>query len=240
MNNEFYCPEEGYGFEIALYPCEGSKSCVVIYPGGGYFQLSVGGEGNFIARKYNDLGLSAIVVKYRIKPYTGKEIFKDGIDSLTYITRNISKLIPNIEKIATCGFSAGAHLSMCVCQHIDDDLKPDACILSSPVTTLGDGAFPTMPGIFLGDEFRNKELITEYSYWYKPDAMPPTFIWYSALDTAVDFNKNAIALKKALDNVNVDNECHEYPDGGHGSGFNGIECSRWLEHSVKFLEKRGF
>lgn len=240
MNNEFYCPNQGFGFEIAVFPLDNAKSCVAIFPGGGYFQLTVGGEGTFIAKKYNEFGMSAIVVKYRIKPYTGKEIFKDGIDSITYIKKHLEELTPGAKKLAICGFSAGAHLSMNICQHIDVSLKPDACILGSPVTTLGDGTFSTMPGIFLGDSSKDPELIGKYSYWNNPQAMPPTFIWYSALDTAVDFNKNAKALKSALDEANVDCVCKEYPDGGHGSGFNGEKCSNWLKESVDFLIKRGF
>ena len=48
---------------ITPYLVKGSKKCVVIYPGGGYYQRSDMGEGISVAREYNKYGISAFVVR---------------------------------------------------------------------------------------------------------------------------------------------------------------------------------
>ena len=57
--------EKGLMPTIRAYLCEGARSAVVIFPGGGYFQLSDVSEGVDIAQAYNNAGYSAFVVNYR-------------------------------------------------------------------------------------------------------------------------------------------------------------------------------
>ena len=152
----------------------------------------------------------------------------------------------DISKMVLTGISAGGHLAMCVAEHpeggcIDEiskvDAHPDACILAYPVTTLEEGTFPTMPPIFLGEE--NTTLAPMYSYGYRILGMPPTFIWYSQKDTAVNYVKNADALYAALIKTGIPSECHAFSDGGHGVGL-GLdfpECAAWLDLAITFLNE---
>ncbi|MBQ0010592.1 MAG: hypothetical protein KBS76_05795, partial [Ruminococcus sp.] len=43
---------------LSAYPAEGADSAVLIFPGGGYYQLSVAGEGIDVAKAFNKQGIS--------------------------------------------------------------------------------------------------------------------------------------------------------------------------------------
>lgn len=236
---------------ITPYIVEGSDEAVVIYPGGGYFQLSTVNEGSSIAKAYNDKGISAFVVTYRYQPYNGNAILADGQRAVQYVRYFAKDFGINPDKIAVLGFSAGGHLATMVCQHepsenlAEDAIgevssKPNAVILGYAVTTLGDGTYPTMPGIFLGEENKtNAALIAKYSYSNNLSAMPPAFIFYSTLDTAVNPEKNSVALANAMTEAGKTVEIHGYTDGTHGIGLGTgyTEFSKWFNQSCEFIEK---
>lgn len=225
---------------IAYYPAKNSRGAVVIFPGGGYFRLTVYGEGADIAEKYNEAGISAFVVKYHIKPCERMAMLSDAFDALAYVRSHADGYGFDKNKIAVCGFSAGAHLAMNLCAHVGAESRPAACVLGSAVTTLGDGTFPTMPGIFLGDGEHNADEIEKYSYGFCADKMPPTYIWYGEKDTAVDYYKNSCALAGAIEKSGGNVVLRAFADGTHGSGMNTPLCSAWLSESVEFLRGLGF
>lgn len=235
---------------IRAYLADGADSAVVIFPGGGYFQLSDDSEGVAVAKAYNQKGISAFVVNYRYKPYDGNAILADGIRSVQFVRRYAKDFGIDPEKIAVCGFSAGGHLAMLVCEKantfvspVSDSISafnahPNACILGYPVVTLGDGTYPTMPEIFLGDKKDDKAELAKYSYPYNLNDMPATFAFYGEKDTAVDFNKNAEAITAALKAAGKTAECHAFSDAGHGVGLGTsyADYSRWFDLSVTFLQ----
>ncbi|MBQ0010228.1 MAG: alpha/beta hydrolase, partial [Ruminococcus sp.] len=212
-------------------------SAVLIFPGGGYYQLSVAGEGIDVAKAFNKQGISVFVLRYRIKPYGGKAILADALRAVSLVREILPIIGVSDRKFAVCGFSAGAHLAMLTCQHSDDTIRPNLCILGSAVTTLGDGTFCTMPPIFLGENASDASLLARYSFSYRAEAMPPTFIWYSELDAAVNYHKNSLALAASLKSKNIPCECHGFPDGAHGSGLGFPECGKWLGLSVMFMKR---
>lgn len=235
---------------IRAYLADGADSAVVIFPGGGYFQLSDDSEGVAVAKAYNQKGISAFVVNYRYKPYDGNAILADGIRSVQFVRRYAKDFGIDPEKIAVCGFSAGGHLAMLVCEKantfvspVSDSISaynahPNACILGYPVVTLGDGTYPTMPEIFLGDKKDDETEIAKYSYPYNLSDMPATFAFYGEKDTAVDYSKNAEAITAALKAAGKTAECHAFSDAGHGIGLGEsyADYSRWFDLSVTFLQ----
>ncbi|MBR5870884.1 MAG: alpha/beta hydrolase [Clostridia bacterium] len=245
--------EKGLQPTIRAYLCEDADAAVVIFPGGGYFQLSEDSEGVAIAEAYNDAGYSAFVVNYRYEPYDGRAILADGQRAVQYVRYFAEDFGIDPDKIALCGFSAGGHLSVMVAQHpvtenlVSDGIgatrsTPDACILAYPVTTLGEGTFYTMPPIFLGDKETDADAIAEYSYPYAIDKMPPTFIFYSVKDEFVNFEANSKAFADAMTKAGGDVVIREYADGGHGIGLGTQyeDYRAWHADSVAFLSERGF
>lgn len=238
---------------IQAYPVEGSKGCVVIFPGGGYFQLSVDSEGTQIAKAYNDLGITAFVACYRFKPYDGRAILSDAQRAVQFVRYYAEDFGIDADKIALCGFSAGGHLAMLTAQHpcedniIGDvigavDSRPNACILAYPVVTLGDGTYPTMPEVFLAHTASNPDEIAHYSYLHALDTMPPTFVFTSLKDTLVDYTKNSAAIAADMEKLGLTYEYKEYADGGHGVGLGTQfpEYSAWVADSAAFLNEHVF
>ncbi len=245
---------------ISAYIVDGSDSAVIIFPGGGYFQLSVDSEGTKVAEAYNKAGISAFVVTYRYKSktdtvsaYDGRATLADGQRAVQFVRYYSDVFGIDKNKIAVCGFSAGGHLAMLTCQHepetnlVNDVIgaessKPNACILAYAVTTLGDGTYSTMPPNFLGSNATNSAEIAKYSYGYNIEAMPDTFIFYSVLDTTVNPQKNSEAIAKALRDAGKNVVLKAYSDGGHGSGLGTkyANFSKWHGESVEFLKGLGF
>ncbi len=239
---------------IRAYLVDGSDEAVIIFPGGGYFQVTLDGEGTQVAKAYNEQGMSAFVVSYRYKPYEGDAILADGQRAVQWVRYYASELGINPNKLAVCGFSAGGHLAVMTAQHAPEEnlasdeigevsSKPNACILAYPVVTLGDGTYVTMPEIFLGENKDNAELIKKYSYEYAISSMPATFVFTSKQDSTVDYKKNAKAISTALTAAGITVQYKEYSDGGHGVGLgtNHKQYSAWLRDSVSFLKtKVGF
>ena len=232
---------------VTPYLADHAKYAVVIFPGGGYFQLSVGSEGVAIAKALNARGIAAFVVTYRYAPHDGRAILADGHRAMQFVRYHADAFGIAKRPIALMGFSAGGHLAMCVAEHSPsysmdtigkESHRPDACILGYPVVTMGDGTFPTMPRIFLGEKADDATMIAKYSYPHRLAAMPATFLWYSKKDTAVDYEKNAEALFSALCDEGIPTECHAFADGGHGIGLglDFLECAAWLDLAVSFMD----
>ncbi len=253
----FHIPNEEKGLRptIRAYLVPDATSAVVIFPGGGYHALSDEGEGVAVAEAYNAAGFSAFVVNYRYEPYDGRAILGDGQRAMQFVRYFAERGVfggDGFGKIALCGFSAGGHLAMLTAQHpaepmVGDDIgktrsTPDACILVYPVTTFGEGTYPPMPRIFLGDKQRDETLLKTYSYPHNLPAMPPTFLCYSLLDDGVDCEKNGLALHNVMKAAGMDTVLRVYPDGGHGCGLGTWfpAFSHWHGESVNFLRERGF
>ena len=243
---------------IAPYLVECAKKCVIIFPGGGYFQRSDGGEGIHIAQEYNKNGYSAFVVRYRVgdnyspaNGYNLDAILSDGQRAVQFVRYNAKEFGINPNKIAVCGFSAGGHLSMMVSQNehesnvVGDRIGeisniPNAVILSYAVTTMDTGTFSTMPSILSGgDPQAKKEIVAKYSGEKNvTPKTPATFIWYGEADDAVSPTYNSVAYYNALQSAGINSEIYSYAGVKHGVGLNaGSGETAWHYRSVNFLNK---
>ena len=91
-------------------------TAVIIFPGGGYETNSITHEGEDVARKFNEIGVTAFVVKYRIpnvKTMPDKEIgpLQDAQRAIRLIRANAAKWNLQQNKIGIMGVSAGGHLA---------------------------------------------------------------------------------------------------------------------------------
>ena len=252
-NIPYFIEDGGRDATIQTYLAEGADASVVIFPGGGYFQLSEESEGTAVAEAYNEQGFNAFVVCYRYEPYDGRATLADGQRAIQYVRYHAETFGIDPDKIAVCGFSAGGHLSVMTAEHAPEEnlagdavgacsSLPNACILAYPVTTLGDGTYVTMPRIFLGDKETDETEIAKYSYPTNLDLMPPTFVFYSEKDSLVDYAKNSVAFADAMRAAGKTVVCKSYPDGEHGVGLGTPykEYSAWVADSVQFLKENGF
>ena len=239
---------------ITIYKPAAEKAngaAVVVCPGGGYGGLA-DHEGRPIAEWLNTLGVTGIVLKYRLGPrYHHPIMLQDVGRALRTVRANAKDWNLDPNRIGVMGFSAGGHLASTAATHFDagdpnaaDPIdrfssRPDIAILVYPVITmtepfthrgsrqnlLGDNPAPD-----LVDLLSNEKQVTSKT--------PPTFLIHTADDGAVPM-ENSLLFAMACRKAGVPVELHVYEHGPHGIGLGGndpvlsawpITCGKWLEH----------
>ncbi|MCE7061554.1 alpha/beta hydrolase [Dyadobacter sp. CY343] len=205
-------------------------AAVVICPGGGYGILAASHEGSDFAKWFNDRGISAFVLKYRLPNAKAMEHqhevpLMDAMQAMKLVREGAGKWNIGKNKIGVMGFSAGGHLAATLSTHHNmgpkatPDAKPDFSILLYPVISFQ----PTIShggsrDNLLGSE-KSEELIKYYSNEMQvSDQTPPAFLVHAMDDTGVPV-ENSIQYYLALKNKKIPAEMHLYPKGGHGYGM---------------------
>lgn len=197
---------------------EATGRALVICPGGGYSHLSMENEGYDWAPFFNNLGIAAIVLKYRL-PHGDCEVpISDAEQAVRLVRQNAASWNINANDIGIMGFSAGGHLASTIATHAAKDVLPDFQILFYPVITMN----PDITHIgshdnFLGKNAKKKEE-TLYSNELQVTRLTPrAFIALSDDDHAV-LPANGVNYYIELYRNDVPASLHVYPSGGHGWG----------------------
>ena len=215
-------------------------AAVVICPGGGYRGISVEKEGYTIAKWFNQLGISAFVLYYRMPNGHYDIPLKDAQKALEIVHERAKAWNININKIGIIGFSAGGHLASSVGTNFKSKTdRPSFMILCYPVVTMNkeithSGSRTNLLGENPSDElvklFSNELQVTKNT--------PPTFIVHNIDDKVVPI-LNSEQLLKALQEKDVHAELHKFDVGGHGFGMlkRGIPVDNWTDLLQKWLKK---
>ncbi|AQG81308.1 alpha/beta hydrolase [Spirosoma montaniterrae] len=205
-------------------------AAVMICPGGGYWILASGHEGEDIARWFNGMGVTAFVLKYRLPDSTimtnPHEVpLMDAMQGMKLIRQNASRYGIDANKIGVMGFSAGGHLASTLSTHYhrgpnaSEQAKPNFSILVYPVVTFGDNAHTGSRDKLLGKLKKSSDMVAYYSNELQVTSQtPPTFLVHSQDDKAVPV-ENSIGYYRACLKNGVPVEMHLYPTGGHGYGL---------------------
>ena len=191
---------------------------VVICPGGGYSHLAMSHEGHDWAPFFNNMGIAAVVLKYRM-PHGNREVpVSDAEEALRLVRRNAQSWNVDVKDVGIMGSSAGGHLASTIATQATGDAAPDFQILFYPVITM-------MPDIthkgshdnFLGPEAKKKD---EHKYSNDLQVSRVTPRAYIALsdDDHVVLPANGVNYYIELYRHDVPATLHVYPSGGHGWG----------------------
>ncbi|MDD4967891.1 MAG: alpha/beta hydrolase [Paludibacter sp.] len=205
-------------------------AAVIICPGGGYSGVSVEKEGFKIAKWFNQLGISAFVLFYRM-PNGHYEIpLKDAQVAFQIIHDNAKKWNINKRKIGVMGFSAGGHLASTVGTHFNSKInRPSFMILCYPVVTMNKETTHLGSRTNLIGNNPSDDLVKLYSNELQvTKKTPPTFIVHSIDDKTVPI-VNSENMLKALQEKKVPAELHKFDIGGHGFGMlvRGLPVDNW-------------
>ena len=233
------------------HPEKPNGTSVIIFPGGGYVNLSMNKEGYEVAAWLNTLGITAVVLKYRLPSDSIMEDktigpLQDAQEALRFVRRHAEKWNLNKDNIGVLGFSAGGHLAATLSTHYNDvvyqvsdnmSAKPDFSILVYPVISMEDNITHNGSRTNLLGKTPSTELINKYSNEKHVNGLTPvTFLVHAVDDKGVPY-QNSVAYLDALHKNNVPAELHLYQKGGHGFGL-GIEdtskywtqqCEEWLK-----------
>lgn len=247
---------------LNLYPSKGSDNhngaAVVICPGGGYGGLAADHEGNQIAKWFNERGVSAFVLYYRLgsQGYHFPTQLADVQRAVRLVRSDAKNYGIDPARIAIIGFSAGGHLASMGATMFDekayepsDDVdkvsaRPDFAVLCYPVISMEKGV--THMGSrknLLGpeaadDDEQARHVSTDLRV---TDRTPPAFIFQTNADTAVPA-ENAVRFFLALRKHKISTEMHIYQNGPHGVGlFQGDPIlGTWSKHLDAWLKTNSF
>jgi acetyl esterase/lipase len=205
-------------------------AAVLICPGGGYGILAASHEGSDFAKWFNERGISAFVLKYRLPNQKGMtkqhEVpLMDAMQAMKLIRQSASKWNIDLGKIGVMGFSAGGHLAATLSTHYNSgekaslDAKPNFSILLYPVISF----MPTISHGGSRDNLLGPDKSPELIWYYSNELQvnpqtPPAFLVHAMDDTGVPV-ENSIEYFLALKNLKIPAEIHVYPQGGHGYGM---------------------
>lgn len=211
-------------------------SAVVVCPGGGFNILAWDLEGTEVAEWLNSIGVTAIVLKYRVP--TGQvdpkwlQPVQDAQRTISIVRSKATDWGLKSDHIGILGFSAGGHTAgraalMTKRQYepVDDADKepflPDAAILIYPAY------FTDKDGSKLADDLQ-------------PTKESPSMFLVHAFDDPVTV-QSSLLLTVALKKVGVPSEIHVYDAGGHGYGLRPVDdkpvttwpkrCEEWLKRN---------
>jgi acetyl esterase/lipase len=226
--------------EITVYAPEAAKrngTAVLVCPGGGYNILAYDLEGSEVCSWLNSLGVTAVLLKYRVPTRAMARYMaplQDAQRALGLVRARAKELSLDPQRIGVLGFSAGGNLAVMlsttpkrVYPKIDaaDDVscRPDFSILIYPA--------------YLVDKEHNDNLVPELHV--KKDT-PPTFL-IMAEDDPVRV-ENVLHYYKALHDAGVPAEMHLYAKGGHGYGLRrtNMPVTTWPDRAADWLKASGF
>ena len=216
-------------FITVFKPLENKRNggSVIIAPGGSNIMLMYGGEGLEIAERYNDWGVTAFVLTYRLSPRYGDDArIADGLRAVQLVRARAADWKLDPARIGFAGFSAGSSMArMVVASSTPGDSEAaDAIgrVSSRPdyaVLVYGPGrATPS-------EQLKN---------------FPPTFLLSAAWDRGAA--NGSAQLFRDLNKAGAVAELHIYQKGRHGFGsaFTSAEFAPWMSELQHFLQQGGF
>ncbi len=239
---------------IFLPPADKANgTAVIICPGGGYWVNAYKHEGTDVAKRFNEMGVAAFVLKYRlpsdrIMENTSIGPLQDAQQAMLLVRSNAKEWRIAINRVGIMGFSAGGHLASTLATHFKNVLvtnplnlsvKPDFLILGYPQITADTtiskkGSMDNLLG-----KNASAELLTSFSTETQvtPET-PPTFIIQASNDGLI---RGSLAFYQALIKNKVPAEMHLYQGGGHGFGLNNTTTNDdWMERCKNWLDANGW
>ncbi|QNR83704.1 alpha/beta hydrolase [Pedobacter riviphilus] len=229
-------------------------TAVIICPGGGYGALAFSHEGTDVAKRFNAIGVTAFVLKYRLpsdqimvdKTYGP---LQDAQQAIYLIRKNAKKYGIKANRIGIMGFSAGGHFASTLVAHYNDlkitdpekiALRPNFAVLIYPVISfeesvhtgtmknlLGPNPADSLKHYFSANKNVNKKT-------------PPTFLVHAKDDKTVPY-ENSVLMNEALKKNKVDTDIYLYEKGGHGFGLiNKTSDVDWFNLLAAWMKKEKF
>ncbi|HEX7572868.1 MAG TPA: alpha/beta hydrolase [Bacteroidota bacterium] len=211
-------------------------AAVVVFPGGGYHILAMDLEGTEVCDWLNSIGVTAILLKYRVPdPSPHTRPLEDAQRALGIVRSRAGDWNIDPHRIGVLGFSAGGHLAASL-----------SCSFQKRIYTLADDAdrlscrpdfavliYPAYLAV------SDSESTLDPSLHVTGDA-PPAFIVQTQHDP-IGVN-NSIAYYRALLRAGVPAEMHLYEAGGHGYGLrpSAMPVSGWPSRLAEWMRSMKF
>lgn len=230
---------------IALYRPAGGKetgTAILICPGGGYWDLFWQLEGEEVAAWLNSLGVTGVILKYRVprrsdepKGEPARRPLQDAQRAVSLVRSRAGEWGIDPWRIGIMGFSAGGHLAAATATSFDkrtyapvDDIDKISC--------RPDFAIPVYSG-YLKAKDKN-ELAPGI---HIPTNAPPFFLVHGG-DDIISPPEGSVLMYLALKRAGVPAELHIYAGTTHDFGVRktGHPYSMWTDSCAAWLRQQGF
>ena len=211
---------------------------VVICPGGGYWNLFWQIEGEEVAEWLNGLGVTGIILKYRVprrpdepKGVPARRPLQDSQRAVSLVRSKAKDWGIDPERIGITGFSAGGHLAIATATSFEkrtyeaqDDIDKVSC--------RPDFAIPVYSGYL-------KELLEKGMK--VPAKTPPVFLVHGSEDL-VSTPEHSALMYLALKRAGVSAELHIYARTAHDFGVRQSDrpYAAWTKSCEHWMRDQGF
>jgi len=217
-------------------------TAMLVCPGGGYWNLYWQLEGEEVARWLNSLGVTGIILKYRVprrpdepKGVPARRPLQDAQRAVSLVRSRAGEWGIAPQRIGMVGFSAGGHLAIATAtsfekrayQPIDDvdkiSCRPDFAILAYSGYLKAKDKDELAPGLRI------------------PAGTPPIFLAHGGDDIVSD-PAHSVVMYLALKRAGVPAELHVYATAAHDFGVRPSDhpCSTWTQSCATWLRHQGF
>lgn len=228
-------------------------AALIVFPGGGHKVLAMGIEGTEICERFNEAGITCILVKYRV-PYSGcyydsktyKNVtppvpmaLQDAQRVISTIRHDAEKYGINPRRIGVTGFSAGGNVTVLSSTRFGERSYEPVDEIDK-VSCRPDFSIPVYPG-HLTMEHKNKtprhiaaqELNTDIPI---TKDIPPTLVIHAEDDDVNPIHYSEVYVRE-LKKAGISVKFKRYRRGGHAFGVRktGVDSDEWPEAVLRWM-----
>lgn len=213
-------------------------AAVIICPGGGRRILAWDLEGLEVAEWLNGIGVTGVVLKYRVPARTKEQPWKaavqDGQRALALTRAHAAEWGVDPRRVGIMGFSAGGEAAGLTALKFAER-QYAAVDAADQQSCRPDFALLIYPAYF--HEPKTNQL---QPHVVVPSDAPPMFLVQAWNDNVPV--QNSLLLALALKQQKVPVELHVYPTGGHGYGLRRTEepITKWPDLAATWLRQSGW
>jgi acetyl esterase/lipase len=216
-------------------------TALIICPGGGYWNLYWELEGEEVAAWLNSIGVTGIILKYRVprradepQGEPARRPLQDAQRAVRLVRSKAREWGIAPDRIGMVGFSAGGHLAVATATGFDrrtyepvDEIDKLSC--------RPDFAIPIYPGYLKAKD--KDELAPGLRV---PKGTPPMFLAHGGADVISD-PEHSVVLYQALKRAGVPAELHVYAGAAHDFGVRRVDnpCSTWTASCAAWMRHQG-
>jgi acetyl esterase/lipase len=217
-------------------------TAVLICPGGGYWNLYWELEGEEVAAWLNTLGVTGVILKYRVPRRPGEPQGEPARRPLQDAQRAVSLVRSKAkewgiapDRIGIIGFSAGGHLAVATATRFEQRSYEPVDEIDK-ISCRPDFAIPVYSGYL-----KSRDQDDLAPGLHVPKGTPPMLLAHGGADLISD-PEHSVTLYRALKRAGVPAELHIYAATAHDFGVRRSDrpCSNWTDSCAAWLRHQGF